>query len=190
MKTVVVTWKSGWSRSIAAAVVKSFMFDAGASGVFGLRSATIVPLSTSTTCRLALELFATRPFISELMRSASVAPDAASAGTAGAALRARDLLLRRLAAPAMGVSRIKRSANTTNRVERTVIECEEPFSNVVARQASVYCTPRTQSQSLIRLRQRQPDPIAQYRRTAPANLIMNLAPRIPPAEVREDDRFV
>src|SRR5207302_2777237 len=98
--------------------------------------ATTVPLSTSTTCKLALELAATRPFISELMRSASVAPDAASAATAGA-LRARDLLLRRLAAPAMGLSRIKRSANTTNRVDRTVIECVEPFSNV-----AFICTPR------------------------------------------------
>src|SRR5437660_6799391 len=96
------------------------MFDAGASGVLGLRSATIVPLSTSTTCRLAPELFATRPFMRELMRSASVLPDAASAGTAGAARRpARDLLLRRFAAPAMWLSTNKSSANATNRVERT-----------------------------------------------------------------------
>src|SRR5207302_5228313 len=71
----------------------------------------------------------------------------------------------------------------------------EPSSNawnlsqmlpLFARRAPSSCN----SQSLIRLRQRQPDPIAQYRRTAPANLIMNLASRIPPAEVREDDRFV
>src|SRR5947209_9541133 len=116
------------------------MFDAGASGVCGLRSATTMPLSTSTTCRLALELAATRPFMSELMRSARVLPDAASAGAAGAALRARDLFVRRLAAPAIGLSRIRRSANTTNRLERTVIECEEPFSNVV-----LDCTPRALS---------------------------------------------
>src|SRR4051812_1188240 len=114
------------------------MFDAGASGVPGLRSATTVPLSTSTTCKLALELAATRPFISELMRSASVLPDAASAGAAGAALRERDFFVRRFAAPAMGVSRIKRSANTTNRVDRTVIECEEPFLSNTA----LVCTPR------------------------------------------------
>src|SRR5436305_9005854 len=113
------------------------MFDAGASGVCGLRSATTVPLSTSTTCKLALELAATRPFMSELMRSASVTPDAASAGAAGAALRARDFFVRRLAAPAMGVIRIKRSANATNRVERTVIEYEKPFPN-----AALVCTPR------------------------------------------------
>src|SRR6185369_161382 len=78
-KTVVVTWNVGLSRSIAAAVVKSFMLDAGASGVCGVRSATTVPLSTSTTCRLASELRPTVLFISEFRRSPSVTPTAVPA---------------------------------------------------------------------------------------------------------------
>ena len=113
---------------MAAAVVKSFMFDAGASGMLGLRSAMTAPVSTSTTCRLAFELRATKPFISEPTRSGSVVPVAASAGRAGAAFRPRDFERRRFfAASAIGASRIKMSATATNRVDRTVIECEEPF---------------------------------------------------------------
>src|SRR3954453_13434612 len=49
---------------------------------------------------------------------------------------------------------------------------------------------RPPSQSLKRLRQRQPDPVAQPRRTAAPNLIMNHGARVPPAEVRQHDRFV
>ncbi len=114
---------------MAAAVVKSFMFDAGASGMFGLRSATTAPVSTSTTCRLTSELRATEPFINELMRSDSVVPVAASAGRAGAALRERDFL-RRLAASATGVSRTRTSTIATNRVSRPVINIWESFLNV------------------------------------------------------------
>src|SRR5205823_8031293 len=46
------------------------------------------------------------------------------------------------------------------------------------------------SQSLIWLRQRKPDALAQHRRTAAANLITNLAAGIAPAEVRQNDRLV
>src|SRR5260370_41048044 len=39
-------------------------------------------------------------------------------------------------------------------------------------------------------RNREAKPLAQHRRTAPANARADLLPRIPPAEVREDDGFV
>src|SRR5216684_1872806 len=45
-------------------------------------------------------------------------------------------------------------------------------------------------QPLIRLGQRKTDALAQHRRTSAANLIMNLAPRITPAEVGQHNRFV
>ena len=96
MKTVVVTSKSGWSRSIAAAVVKSFMFDAGASGMCGLRSATTSPLSTSTTWMLASELRATdavdqrsEPLLQRCRRLADVGRRRGHAARCGARTRLR-----------------------------------------------------------------------------------------------------
>jgi hypothetical protein len=72
---------------MAAAVVNSFMFEAGARGMCGLRSATTRPLSSSTISMLASELCEIELLTSEFRRCSNVAPTAIGSGGA-AGLRA------------------------------------------------------------------------------------------------------
>ena len=179
----------------------------------GLRSATTAPLSTSTTCRLASGA-ARHGTVHERVDAARRAslPDGGVGRTRPARLCARATFpRRRFAASAMGVSRIKRRALSppTACVEPSsmrgilsnggfaalsVVGCRLLHSTCLAQTLTTdNRQPRrkpSQLQPLIRLRQRQPDPIAQHRRTAAADLIMDLAARIAPAEVRQHDRFV
>lgn len=84
IQTLVVTSNDGLRMSIAAAVVKSFMLDAGVSGSRGFRSATMRPLSTSAIRMPASELRATEPLTREASRSSNVFPTAADLAGAGA----------------------------------------------------------------------------------------------------------
>src|SRR4051794_36029192 len=93
------------------------MFDAGASGVCGVRSATTVPLSTSTTCRLASELRPVGPFIKDCSRSPSVAPTAVPAidGAAATALPFLRVTRRRFFAAAASSGVTANNAMTVSR---------------------------------------------------------------------------
>src|SRR5215210_4883017 len=156
---------------------------------------------------LASEIRATAPLASEPRRSCSVFPTAISRfGAAATGLRAgaffRGLFFAAPASVAGRSAMVRSSAAASARDRQTVIRRRIPFplwrllqiqcENVGRWQLAVdscvigtaNCQPST-ANSLIPLRQRQSNPLAQHGGTAPRNLVPNLRPAVPPAKVRE-----
>src|SRR5476651_422229 len=199
--------------SRAAAVVKSFMFEAGASGRWGFRCATTDPLSTSTTWMLASHPRATPPLTRELMRSMNVTPTAVGRSAAGAARTPLFLAAARclFVAPEPELGFRNRSSDTRNEVTTrcarlTVIDlqdtfpklgctiCKSPASGVVNFVALPGCPVLreqvTSLEALKGLRQSQSNSLAQDLRTALPDTALNLFRRITAAEVCQDNPFI
>src|SRR5579872_7597272 len=70
--------------------------------------------------------------------------------------------------------------------KRTTAECKGELASSPSRPSANY----SPSQSLKRLRQREPQTVAQNGGTAAPDLVVNLAARIAAAEVRQDDHGV
>src|SRR5690349_3284385 len=186
--------------SIAAPVVKSFMFDAGASGMCGLRSATARPLSSSTIWMLASELLATEPLTSPASRSSNVRPG----GIAGAAGFAATL---RVAAgfffgvgfffffvwPSAEPPRRVRSRTAriaTGRAPGNVISAKDTFPRPPLCKVDATKVGASGLQPLPRLRQRQSNSLVQRRRQPALHAALNLLVRVAPRKVREHDQVV
>src|SRR5215212_7973474 len=183
--TPVVTWKDGLRRSMAAAVVKSFMFDAGATGMCGLRSATTRPVWSSTIWMLDAAPLATPPFTSDASRSSNVRPTGTAGGFGAAALRVGAAFFFEVVfffffdwASDRGVSRRIRTARIApGRVARSDIGAKDSAKVVL-------------HDPLPRLRQRETDSLVQRSGQSSADAVADLVARVAPRKVREHDQVV